>query len=117
MSNFTETQIGAASCKAAEKLGYSQLRPQQVRTVKKFIEGHDVFVNLPTGSSKSLCYCFLPATYDLLSGADSLSIVVVVSPLILLMKDQVHAMRERDIRAVFVADCEEDEVAVNVCDN
>ena len=44
-----------------------------------------------------------------------MSIVVVVRPLILLMKDQVRAMKERDIRAVFVGDCEDEEGAVDVC--
>ena len=45
--------------KEAEKLGYSHLCPQQERAVKKFVEGRDVFVSLPTGSGKSLCYCIL----------------------------------------------------------
>ena len=51
----------------------------------------------------------------LLSGADGLSIVVVFSPLILLMKDQVRAMNERYMRAVFVGDRAEEE-AVDVYD-
>ena len=112
--HFTEAQIDSAIRKAAEKLGYSQLHPQQEREVKRFVEGHDMFVSLPTGSSKSLC--ILPATYDFLSGADSLSIVVVVSPLISLMKDQVCAMNERYMRAVFVGNCAEEEAVVDVCD-
>ena len=115
MAHFTEAQIDRAIHKAAEKLEYSQLRPQQERAVKRFVEGHNVFVSLPTGSGKSLCYCILPATYDFLSGADGLLIVVVVSPLISLMKEQVRAMNERYMRAVFVGDCAEEE-AVDVCD-
>ena len=45
---------------------------------------------------------------------DSKSIVVVVSPLISLMKDQVQAMKARDVRAVYVGDCAEEDV-VDVC--
>ena len=53
----------------AEKLGYSKLRHQQ-GAVKNFVQGNDIFVSLPTGNGKSLCYCILPATFDSLFGAD-----------------------------------------------
>ena len=39
---------------------------------------------------------------------DCKSIVVVVSPLISLMKDQVQAMEARGVRAVNVGDCAEE---------
>ena len=67
---FSESAIGLAIRRAAEKLGYSKLRHQQVRAVKNFVQGNDVVVSLPTGSGKSLCYCILPATFDSLFGAD-----------------------------------------------
>ena len=63
------------------------------------MNGRDVFVCLPMGSGKSLCYCLLPKVFDnlkLCTHTDS-SIVVVVSPLISLMKDQVRAMMEHNI--------------------
>ena len=44
---------------------------------------------LPTGSGKSLCYTALPSVFDILRGKDG-HIVIVVSPLVALMKDQVH---------------------------
>ena len=47
-----------------------------------------MFVSLPTGYGKSLCYAALPAAFDSLRRSPSQSIVVVVSPLIALMKDQ-----------------------------
>ena len=72
-----------------------------------------MFVILPMGSGKSLCYCILPATHDFLRGVHGQPIVVVVSPLTL-MKDQVQAMKERDIQAVFIGDCCEEGV-VDVC--
>ena len=67
---FSESAIGLAIRRAAEKLGYSKLRHQQVRAVKNFVQGNDVVLSLPTGSGKSLCYCILPATFDSLFGAD-----------------------------------------------
>ena len=42
---------------------------------------------------------------------------VVVSPLIALMKDQVRAMTQRDVRAVYVGDVREGgEVYIEVCE-
>ena len=48
----------------------------------------DVFVNLPTGYGKSLIYQALPFVNDSILEAAG-HIVVVVSPLVNLMKDQV----------------------------
>ena len=41
---------------AAEELGFSELTPEQAVVVENFVRGRDVFVSLPTGSGKSLCY-------------------------------------------------------------
>ena len=59
--------------------------------------GRDVFVALPTGYGKSLCYCCLPRVVDLVRSVEKQSIVVVVSPLIALMKDQVAACHSKGL--------------------
>ena len=64
--------------------------------------GRDVFVALPTGYGKSLCYCCLPRVVDLVRSVEKQSIVVVVSPLITLMKDQVAAYHSKGLTAGYV---------------
>ena len=105
-SCYSESEIEKAISKAAEDLGYSQLRPQQRKAVKLFIKGRDVFVNLPMGSGKSLCYWLLPKTFDYLRREVTQSVAVIVSPLIALMKDQVRAMTQRNVSAVYAGEAE-----------
>ena len=63
--------------------------------------GNDVFVSLPTGSGKSVCYGILPIVFDLLREKPG-SVVVVVSPLISLMKDQVVSMKKKGESMLYI---------------
>ena len=82
-----------------------------------FLSGRDVFVSLPTGGGKSLCYCLLPKAFDILRGTSSCSktqsIAIVVSPLVSLMIDQVRHITERNVSAVYVGDCKSEEDVCN----
>ena len=77
------------------RIGYEKPTDDQASAIRAFMSGRDVFVMLPTGSGKSLCFVALPMLFDSIRNlADSIttlhsSIVVVVSPLTVLMKDQV----------------------------
>lgn len=65
--------------------GFDKFKGNQEDIIRNVISGNDMFVLMPTGGGKSLCYQ-LPAL--LLEGT-----AVIISPLIALMKNQVDAMR------------------------
>src|SRR5215510_12202565 len=74
--------------------GYDQFRPLQREIISASLAGRDLFVLMPTGGGKSLCFQ-LPALMR-----DGLTIVV--SPLIALMKDQVDALQTSGIPATYL---------------
>ena len=80
-----------AACKAAEALGFSTLKEEQMRVIAAVLRGRDVFAVLPTGFGKTLCYAVLPAAFDFLDLDCPPSIVLVVSPLVAIMRDQASA--------------------------
>ena len=90
-----------AIVEAGKTLGY-ELRAKQLEVVFKFVRGQDVFVSLPTGSGKSLCYSVLLWTFDRLrKRRKPNSLVIVVSPLVALMKDQVASLTRKGLSAVY----------------
>ena len=92
---------------AGSSIGYSTLKPEQRRALKGFVEGRDVFVSLPTGYGKSLCYALLPFVFDLKRKLkEKTSIVMIVSPLVALMKDQASAFTEKGVSAGYISDKE-----------
>src|SRR5215813_5472724 len=74
--------------------GYDRFRPLQREIVQDALAGRDVFVLMPTGGGKSLCFQ-LPALMR--NG-----LTIVVSPLISLMKDQVDALQASGIPATYL---------------
>ena len=76
-------------------VGYEKLKDDQRDAIAAFLQGKDVFVSLPTDSGKSLCFVLIPSIVDLLKSALSLpsnhcSMMVIISPLVSLMMDQVE---------------------------
>lgn len=77
------------------QLGYTDFRPGQREAIEALLAHRQLLLVAPTGGGKSLTYqlpaCLFPGT------------TLVVSPLISLMHDQVHALSERGIAATFLA--------------
>lgn len=76
------------------KFGHSSFRPGQQAVIENALEGRDVFVLMPTGGGKSLCYQ-LPAWC-------SPGLSIVISPLLSLIQDQVQSMTKLGVESVFL---------------
>ena len=84
--------------------GFSEFRPPQAEVIERTLQGGHSLVIMPTGGGKSLCYQ-IPALLPDFGGDDHdsrQSLVLVLSPLIALMKDQVDALIARDIDATLI---------------
>ena len=99
MSSIDLARTGAGAATPEQLLarfGLESFRPGQREAVQAALDGRDSLVVMPTGGGKSLCYQ-LPAL------AEEGGLVVVVSPLIALMADQLRRLEEAGVAAVMLA--------------
>ena len=97
-SSTVNRSFSQAVSYALGKLGKPQisLKEEQRPSIKAIYEGNDIFVWLPTGYGKNLCYQALPFVMDHKNGVaetQKSSAVLVITPLIALMFDQVQSLR------------------------
>lgn len=74
---------GSQLLRRLSSAGLDTFRGQQLDAILAALQGRDSFVLMPTGGGKSLCYGLIPAI-------KKRGLVLVVSPLIALMQDQVQ---------------------------
>lgn len=67
------------------EFGFDSFRPGQRETIQTLLSGHHALAILPTGSGKTLIYQFI--------GKVKPGLVLVISPLISLMQDQLNRLR------------------------
>jgi len=80
--------------RACRVLGIEKVKPAQKQAIEAVKSRKNVAVFLPTGTGKSFCY---QAPALILNSS-----VVVVSPLIALMKDQVQGLKEKKVKAIYI---------------
>ena len=77
------------------RFGLDAFRPGQREAVAAALAGRDSLVVMPTGGGKSLCYQLPALTGD--------GLVVVISPLIALMADQLRRLHDAGVPATMLA--------------
>nr|MDD3720508.1 RecQ family ATP-dependent DNA helicase [Candidatus Gracilibacteria bacterium] len=77
-----------------EKFKLEEFREGQLEIIESVIAGNDTLVFMPTGGGKSLTYQF--------PGVMRPGLVIIISPLISLMKDQVDKLNELGLRTEFI---------------
>ncbi|XP_020408889.1 ATP-dependent DNA helicase Q-like isoform X3 [Zea mays] len=75
--------------------GYSGFRGKQLEAIEAVLSGRDCFCLMPTGGGKSMCYQ-IPALVKT-------GIVLVISPLIALMENQVASLKNKGVPAEFLS--------------
>jgi len=82
MSAITEEDWQKAFKSMGEQFEIDNLLPEQENSLRKFLGGQNIFVNLPTGYGKSLIFQCLPIAADaLFEKPRGSSVLVVISPL------------------------------------
>ena len=94
-----------------QMFGLNKFKNTQKIALKDLLLGKDVFVNQPTGSGKSLIFQVFPILFDMVKRSPSRSntIVLVISPLVSLMQDQVSFLKSKGIRAAYIGEEQADE--------
>ncbi len=75
----------------AEVFGFDGFRPGQEEIVEAVTAGQNTLAIMPTGGGKSLCFQLPALCRD--------GVTVVISPLIALMRDQVHGLQQAGVAA------------------
>ena len=90
------------------KFNVSSLKESQFQALYSFICGEEVFVNLPTGSGKSLIFQLAPLVHTWMHEHVSAihwkkdPVIIIISPLLALMQDQVKKLSSLGLKAAFV---------------
>ena len=86
-----------------------RLRKEQKDCITNLVNGKDVFSILPTGFGKSLIFQLFPRVISAMNEKDdAVSAIIVVSPLVAIMKDQVDQLKKIGVSATAIGIDEDD---------
>ncbi|KAK3735066.1 hypothetical protein QZH41_010785 [Actinostola sp. cb2023] len=103
MADFT-----SVFAKVCDIFGIASLNSHQKTAITQMVtEKKDMFINLPAGFGKSLIYQALPTVFDEVECTTG-HVVVIVSPLLTLIHDQVESLRRIGISAVSLSHLEDE---------
>ena len=87
-----------------ETFQIESLKDLQREALENLVSSRDVFLIQPTGSGKSLIFQSAPIFFDIVRPKSGKSIVLVISPLVSLMLDQVRFLKSLGISAEIIGD-------------
>ena len=93
----------------SKHLGF-EIRKTRIDAILAVLNGLDVLVVLPTGYCKSIVYQSLP-WLSVFTVKKQSPMVLVISPLVVLMKNQVLVINRKRIRAAYIG---EDQTNLNI---
>ena len=107
----TDQVLDDAISEACKAFGVTDVHVEQRIAISCLLRGRDVFACFPAGYGKSLVYQILPLVSKLATPAvcPDGPIVIVVSPLRSLMRDQVLSLQGKGTRAFQVGWCVQDD--------
>ena len=90
------------------RLKYEEIRENQRAVVNGYLNEQDVLFCSPTRSGKSFVFEIAPFAFSFLYHKEALphitSSVIVISPLISLMRSQVHKLKSLGLRGAYLSD-------------
>ena len=103
--------MDAAFADFSKFIGY-ELKKEQTEAISSVLSDSDVLVVLPTSFGKSMIYQALP-WLSVYLGQRTSPIVLVISPLVAIMKNQVVLMKRKGINAAFIGEEQQDQQVIS----
>ncbi|SHG43682.1 ATP-dependent DNA helicase RecQ [Flavobacterium fluvii] len=88
---------------------HDEFRSPQDEIINSVLDGKDTFGLMPTGGGKSICFQVPALMKD--------GICLVISPLVALMKDQVHRLQQLNIKAIALTGGIQSDEMITLLDN